>query len=214
LDIIKCRQIKSIPSFRAKHAKHRIWEAMVSVRLSPGLASFVAQTAIDLYNSNLSRLPASLRYQPLAQDANSIHGGVIQRPRKGSSLARLKKPLTYAAVVLLLLVAVAVYTQYSNGASGTSSTAGSKLIRAGISKQDYVDAVLRAPIEGVFDPDPIRRTCESTKFQEGLVWHCVAVVGGIGNVGNEVLNCARYAIEAGGKAQCLAARLRAEGTKS
>lgn len=67
-----------------------------------------------------------------------------------------------------------------------------------MSKEDYIAAVLRNPVEGLLDPAPIRAMCDATKFQDGLVWHCELVNGGVGNVGNMWLNCLRYAIEAGG----------------
>ncbi|KIH90476.1 hypothetical protein SPBR_00348 [Sporothrix brasiliensis 5110] len=69
--------------------------------------------------------------------------------------------------------------------------------RASISKQEYIDAVLRDPVEGLLDVRPIRKMCDTIKFQEGLVWHCEMVNGGIGNVGNMWINCVRYAMEAG-----------------
>lgn len=69
--------------------------------------------------------------------------------------------------------------------------------RPRLSKEAYIDAVLRNPVEGLLDPEPIRQKCNETRFQPGLVWHCDTVVGGLGNVGNMWLNCVRYAIEAG-----------------
>ncbi|CAK7200836.1 hypothetical protein SEUCBS139899_003535 [Sporothrix eucalyptigena] len=69
--------------------------------------------------------------------------------------------------------------------------------RATLTKEEYIDAVLRNPVEGLPDLKPIRAMCDATKFQPGLVWHCELVNGGIGNVGNMWLNCVRFAIEAG-----------------
>lgn len=66
-----------------------------------------------------------------------------------------------------------------------------------MAKEEYIDAFLREPVEGLLDPLPIRKKCDATKFQPGLVWHCELVNGGIGNVGNMWLNCLRYAVEAG-----------------
>lgn len=66
-------------------------------------------------------------------------------------------------------------------------------------KSQYINAVVRNPVEGLLDPAPIARKCNETVFQEGLVWHCDTAIGGIGNVGNMWLNCVRYAIEAGGE---------------
>lgn len=68
-----------------------------------------------------------------------------------------------------------------------------------ITKEEYIDAVMRNPVEGTLDLAPIRAKCDSVKFQPGLIWHCELVNGGIGNVGNMWLNCVRYAMEAGGE---------------
>ncbi|KAF8850239.1 hypothetical protein BDZ45DRAFT_603133 [Acephala macrosclerotiorum] len=69
--------------------------------------------------------------------------------------------------------------------------------RTTISRDQFIAAILREPVEGTIDLDPIRKKCDETKFQEGLVWHCAAGNGGIGNEANMWLNCVRYAIEAG-----------------
>ncbi|CAK7237294.1 hypothetical protein SCUCBS95973_009913, partial [Sporothrix curviconia] len=69
--------------------------------------------------------------------------------------------------------------------------------RAMITKEEYIEAVMKNPVEGTLDLAPIRAKCDSVVFQPGLVWHCELVNGGIGNVGNMWLNCVRYAMEAG-----------------
>lgn len=87
---------------------------------------------------------------------------------------------------------------YSHGQNVISTTIlGTS--RTSISKDDFIAAILRDPVEGLLDPEPIRNMCDEVKYQEGLVWHCDTIVGGIGNVGNMWLNCVRYAIEAGGE---------------
>ena len=74
---------------------------------------------------------------------------------------------------------------------------------APMSKEDYIAAVLRSPVEGLLDAEPVEHMCAASRLQDGLVWHCDTVVGGIGNVGNMWLNCMRYAIEAGATAVIL-----------
>ncbi|EPE02836.1 alternative oxidase [Ophiostoma piceae UAMH 11346] len=80
-----------------------------------------------------------------------------------------------------------------------------------VPNEDFIAAVLRSPVEGLLDPEPIQYMCAASKLQDGLVWHCDTVVGGIGNVGNMWLNCMRYAIEAGATAVILP-RLGARAT--
>jgi hypothetical protein len=152
----------------------------------------LAQKVIETYHAVLTtiqdaRLP--WRYQALSQDALSSNTHLnAQSGRKRSG-----KFSVYIAGLLCVFTALAVFSR----GHGILSTLG--LSRTNMSKERFIAAVLSAPVEGLLDLDPIRKKCNETKFQEGLVWHCAAVVGGIGNVGNMWLNCVRYAIEAGGK---------------
>lgn len=156
--------------------------------------SFVlAQKMVDVYNGVLKAIqPASLpwRYQPLGQDASSTDTNAKANSGRNRLPVRLWKLLAYIIAFLCVLAAI---VQISRG-RGIFSTAS----RQNVSKEQFLAAILGEPVEGLLDPEPIRKKCSETKFQEGLVWHCAAVVGGIGNVGNMWLNCVRYAIEAGG----------------
>jgi hypothetical protein len=49
-----------------------------------------------------------------------------------------------------------------------------------------------------FRPEAIQTVCSKTKWTPGLVFTCDKSGGGIGNLRNSILNCVRYAIEAGG----------------
>jgi hypothetical protein len=162
------------------------------------VSAFLAQKAVEAYHA-VARSPIlearfPWRYQPLAQHTSSNNADVnAQLRRKSLRLWRL-----FACTVCFVFV-FAVLTVYSRGDGIIASTSPSlDLSRTGISRDQFIAAILREPVEGLLDPDPIRKKCDETKFQEGLVWHCAAVVGGVGNVGNMWLNCVRYAIEAGG----------------
>jgi hypothetical protein len=162
-------------------------------------SALLAQKVVDTYNAAVSAILEARfpwRYQPLAQDALSVNADMNAQVRKGHSRLRFWKLFAYTAGVLFVLTAFAVYTRSSSILSTTSPASG--LFRTDISRVEFIAAVLREPVEGLLDTDPIRKKCNETKFQEGLVWHCAAVVGGIGNVANMLLNCVRYAIEAGG----------------
>lgn len=43
----------------------------------------------------------------------------------------------------------------------------------------------------------LQALCNTRRWQQGLNWECVAK-GGLGNIRNEMLNCIRFALEAGG----------------
>ena len=144
-----------------------------------------AQSAIR----SAGRAAFGRRYSPLAQDSSpSQRTSVSLRPavRYG-----------YAAAGILVILA---FVAYSRGGihNLVVAAAASGPSRADLSKDQYIAAVLRNPVEGLLDPEPIRQKCDETNFQEGLIWQCAAVNGGIGNVANMVLNCVRYAVEAGG----------------
>jgi len=65
-------------------------------------------------------------------------------------------------------------------------------------KSIFVEQVLQTEIEGPFNNSAIVSLCNSKKWIPGLIFKCEAPQGGIGNVRNALLNCIRYAIEAGG----------------
>ena len=62
----------------------------------------------------------------------------------------------------------------------------------------FVQKALRADIDGPFDDSTLIDVCENTEWREGLIFQCEAPYGGVANIRNMLLNCIRYAIEAGG----------------
>lgn len=150
------------------------------------ISTFLSQKLVSSYRP----------YQPLVQDVLSSGFGVNSQPKRERLRLRLWRLFICTAAILCVLV---IFTISSGGyriLSTSTPSPGSS--RSNISKEQFVAAILQEPVEGLLDPEPIRRKCNETKFQEGLVWHCAAVNGGIGNVINMWLNCVRYAMEAGG----------------
>ncbi|KAF7927974.1 hypothetical protein BELL_0715g00020 [Botrytis elliptica] len=61
----------------------------------------------------------------------------------------------------------------------------------------FVQKALRADIDGPFDDSTLVEVCDNTEWREGLIFQCEAPSGGVANIRNILLNCVRYAIEAG-----------------
>lgn len=155
---------------------------MLSVRrFAASITQNAAQTCYDL-TSNFTSSPI---YKPLPQHS---------QPEKNNkeTTHRIYKR---AAYILFLFFTVFVLFQYWDANIFVTEQLDP---RQRLSKENFTEAILRNPIVGVFDPEPVRAKCDEIKYQEGLIWHCGVIVGGIGNVMNMFLNCARYAIEAGG----------------
>ncbi|CAK7211139.1 inducible alternative oxidase 2 [Sporothrix curviconia] len=142
------------------------------------------------YTALPSERPRSRTVSPLL----SLISATLVLPDSLWHRSRLARLSIYTAFVLTLLCFLSLYS----GSHGLLPLPPSpRPHRSRLSKEEYIRAVLRNPVEGLLDPEPISQKCSETRFQEGLVWHCDTVVGGIGNVGNMWLNCVRYAIEAG-----------------
>lgn len=65
-------------------------------------------------------------------------------------------------------------------------------------KAAFVEAALNTEIDGPIDTTALAELCRTKTWTPGLIFNCRAPQGGIGNVRNVILNCVRYAIEAGG----------------
>lgn len=65
-------------------------------------------------------------------------------------------------------------------------------------KGAFVQQFLDAEIDGQFDISPLQILCGSREWTPGLIAKCMPSPGGIGNVRNMILNCLRFAFEAGG----------------
>jgi hypothetical protein len=66
-------------------------------------------------------------------------------------------------------------------------------------KEQFVQDFLDNEIDGPMDIQPLKDFCASRDYAPGLIFKCQPVAGGVGNVKNEMLNCLRFAFEAGGK---------------
>lgn len=65
-------------------------------------------------------------------------------------------------------------------------------------RAEWIQTAMDHPIDRVVSQGPIADLCESTTWKEGLVFNCTQVNGGFGNIRSNILNCLRYAIDAGG----------------
>lgn len=71
-----------------------------------------------------------------------------------------------------------------------------------ISQDEFVKISLEKEIYlKDYDGRGIRKVCREANWRDGIVVSCDMIAGGIGNLKTNLLACARYAIEAGGKAE-------------
>ncbi|CZS94898.1 uncharacterized protein RCO7_06506 [Rhynchosporium graminicola] len=73
------------------------------------------------------------------------------------------------------------------------------IVKPSSKKNTFINSLLldKSEIDGAFDNTTITKLCKTTEWTEGLIFRCEGAEGGIANVRNVVLNCVRYAIEAG-----------------
>lgn len=62
----------------------------------------------------------------------------------------------------------------------------------------FIQKALRTNIDGPFDNSTLVAVCENIEWREGLIFQCETPYGGVANIRNILLNCFRYALEAGG----------------
>ena len=104
-------------------------------------------------------------------------------------------------IPICLIISTSYYLFTSHGQFLVPSTDQiSHLYTVAVSgrKSIFVEQVLQTEIDGPFNNTAIVSLCNSKKWTTGLIFKCEAPQGGIGNVRNALLNCIRYAIEAGG----------------
>lgn len=73
---------------------------------------------------------------------------------------------------------------------------------------DFVELATDALFYDVHDFGAIQSMCLKKNWTAGLVFTCDNSFGGLGNIRNSILNCVRYAIEAGGELVVPQIRLR------
>lgn len=66
-----------------------------------------------------------------------------------------------------------------------------------LSKEKFIADIISSAVEDDFDQSHIRKMCDSQKWDQRVVFRCHGIIGGIGNIRQELLHCIRYAIDAG-----------------
>ncbi|KAN0122018.1 hypothetical protein V8E51_000344 [Hyaloscypha variabilis] len=101
-------------------------------------------------------------------------------------IARLALPAT-----LLVLI---FYSTLSPSRSSSSFSLG---FSSSGRKSAFISAAVQTEIDGPFDNSSLVELCASRKWTQGLIFKCEAHRGGIVEARNVMLNCLRFAIEAG-----------------
>ncbi|KAH7346260.1 hypothetical protein BKA65DRAFT_477475 [Rhexocercosporidium sp. MPI-PUGE-AT-0058] len=65
------------------------------------------------------------------------------------------------------------------------------------SKEDFITQAMSSAIQDDFDYGYIADMCDEQEWDDSIVFECQNLIGGIGNLRQEVLHCIRYAIDAG-----------------
>lgn len=66
-------------------------------------------------------------------------------------------------------------------------------------ENSFIKQLLDNDLNPQFVGTALTEVCKSKRWKSGLIFSCDPAEGGIGNIRNIILNCVRYAIEAGGK---------------
>jgi hypothetical protein len=59
-------------------------------------------------------------------------------------------------------------------------------------KEEWIHTLLDTSINGQYDGSAIQEKCANTKWQEGLIFSCDGLEGGVGIVRNIALNCGMF----------------------
>ena len=68
-----------------------------------------------------------------------------------------------------------------------------------LTKEEFIQRELDNEFDGPYDLGPLTNLCATRSYQPGLVVKCYEIIGGMGNIRNEILNCIRFALEGGGE---------------
>lgn len=142
-------------------------------------------------------------YQPISQESSQertldfdgdLSGGRKEKssPRREMRRPRRLVPILMAVALLLLCWATRVFVV-------SPPTDPFLKVRRRLTKDEYIDAVMQNPVEGLVDLEPIRNRCQMAMPMPGLVWHCDYIQGGLGNLGNSWVGCMLFGIESGGE---------------
>jgi hypothetical protein len=112
-------------------------------------------------------------------------------------------------VKLSLLVFCLIFTAYYT-LSPSRNSGYRSLYNVAVSgkKGAFIETASTTEIDGPFDNTTLVELCKSRTWTPGLIFKCESPAGGIANVRNIILNCVRYAIEAGGKPDDLLTKIQ------
>jgi len=113
-----------------------------------------------------------------------------------SRLSRIIVLFSLTTIISMCIFVATFRTSYSMKTTMTLTYGTTPSV--GIPKEVFMQTVLDSNINGPYDPEPLRKLCETRTWTPGLILSCDGIRGGIGNVMDIALNCIRYAIEAGG----------------
>ncbi|KAH8820195.1 hypothetical protein F5884DRAFT_39693 [Xylogone sp. PMI_703] len=107
--------------------------------------------------------------------------------------------------IVLALVTVCILIGYHQQtaripyvlAGHAQSEHGSTGLKENMSSQEFIAAAMTSAQEDNFDHSHIRAMCDAQQWDPSVVFTCHGIIGGIGNIRQELLHCIRYSISAG-----------------
>jgi len=126
------------------------------------------------------------------------------------SVSKKMLDITYYArflvPLMLIWLGTGIYFHRAPFNGGFPSHGGTKVIPTNMvaeawKQEIFVRQVLETEIDGPYDIKPLTDFCKDPERHNqvpGLIFRCDYPIGGIGNVKNIILNCLRFAFQAGG----------------
>ena len=113
-------------------------------------------------------------------------------------IGRLAFPVTFLIFIFYFTLSPHSSTSPSSHSLSSFTLGISPFFSSTSGKSAFIDSISATEIDGPFDNSNLIELCASRKWVEGLIFKCEAYGGGIVEARNVVLNCLRFAIEAGG----------------
>lgn len=127
-------------------------------------------------------------------DGRGLYSRVDASSRYTSAVGYLGARTVRAIIILTCIFISAVFIFGLNDNSHVPNLS----LYLGRSRSQWIEQAMSAHVDDPVDMDALGAKCASMNWNEGLNLKCHNVTGGIGNVRNRVLDCLRFAIEAGG----------------
>ncbi|KAH8771463.1 hypothetical protein BGZ57DRAFT_824975 [Hyaloscypha finlandica] len=112
-------------------------------------------------------------------------------------IGRLAFPVTFLIFIFYFTLSPHSSTSPSSHSLSSFTLGISPFFSSTSGKSAFIDSISATEIDGPFDNSNLIELCASRKWVEGLIFKCEAYGGGIVEARNVVLNCLRFAIEAG-----------------